>query len=1278
MSWQSGVNYKLNDVVTYEGSRYKCILSHTSHEAWKPSIFTHAVWQTSGSSTPTPVIETPVIPTPTPVTPPVTNTPVSNQTPVTSGRNLAKLLNGKRPLGAYFESWSAPWSSSTNNTLSNVKHANIVYLSFALPNCTYKRGQMSFQGTGLSFSSDFQVIKDSIAVLQARGVVVMLSVGGATYPFDANYNADGAANLVKDLNCNGIDIDWENHDQKAQFGKYISETRRALGDNYAVSAATFSVGAYGEGIYANSQPPSAYTGMSIAGLKSNGHQLDWINIMTYDASDAFDPLQAYDAHKTLYKGPLLIGAEVPPEAWGGHVINLDKVKQYVNHVKKDTSNIGGLFVWSYNKQGTPNCNDILSTSIATFGPSLPEASVTLPTSITPPVTSVPTAPQVTNLVGKKLLGFEFFQDTEGEWARIDNTTFGESEQYSYKTFDGSAGSVLDEAILDTKVVAVLYEWATGKAYSKTGFDLNNTKDVKSSPGFTTFVVKSRVVPVSTPVVVPDPVVTPVVLQPIPTTSGTTPSKLCAPYIDVNNWPPFPMTEAAKATGNLYYTLAFILDDGRGNPAFGGTNPLGWYMDEITKLRAMGGDCIISFGGANGAPLAVSIKDVNTLVAAYQKVIDMYKCKWLDFDVEGGAMEKTSVDRRNQALVILQRNNPNVKINYTLPVMPDGLDHNGLMIIKSAKASGLGVNCLNVMAMDYGQNNQQMGQAAISAGKAVKRQLVAEGYPNTTVGLCPMIGKNDTAGETFSLANAREMLDFVKSVDYVSLISFWSMNRDITQANDGIGPLFANSSVKQNQYDFVNIFKGASSTILTPTVTEQHIPATALPSVNLLGRVVLGSTIIQDNNPNWLKLDGVVIGDTFNYQSYNSGDIGGLLDQVSGDQNVAVLLYNWKTGDAYSKTGFDFNNSADTKINADFTSFIVNRNIDNITSNIGSISISSDFVKWQNGQFAINGSKFVPVGFNAYWLGYGEMRDYHTKPQIEEMFIVASKMKATTIRSHSLGFSNGSPKSLTPTSSTGFNNAAWDSIDYSFATAKKYGIKLIIPLCDGYEWYHGSLGFFTKNRGVDKTQFWTNRDVINDFKSYITAYLNHVNPYTGIAIKDAPEVAMIELGNELGNIRPGAGSNSIPNENWLREISQHIKSIDRNHLVLNSADESLGKSGDFNVRELDVHRSHFYEFDKWRIEYGANEVKKIGKPYIISEYSSHFGQDWYSYLESNKDIKGSLVWSFYPHQNGYRNGPKINHSDGFTLHYPDDNDKLLRLTNHFRKMQGLPTISSLEL
>ena len=52
---------------------------------------------------------------------------------------------------------------------------------------------------------------------------------------------------------------------------------------------------------------------------------------------------------------------------------------------------------------------------------------------------------------------------------------------------------------------------------------------------------------------------------------------------------------------------------------------------------MGGDVIISFGGANGVELAQSCTTVTALANAYQSIIDRYLLTSVDFDIEGGAI-----------------------------------------------------------------------------------------------------------------------------------------------------------------------------------------------------------------------------------------------------------------------------------------------------------------------------------------------------------------------------------------------------------------------------------------------------------------------------------------------------------------------------------------------------------------------------------------------------------------------------------------------------------------
>ena len=119
--------------------------------------------------------------------------------------SLESYMKGERTIGAYYESWSANWAGSgeTHDLAKINSSINIIYLSFVHPNCSYKKGSNSFTGTGLQFSSDFNVIKKAINLLKSRGCIVMLSVGGATYHFDV-FNPYNITDLVYDLDCSVV------------------------------------------------------------------------------------------------------------------------------------------------------------------------------------------------------------------------------------------------------------------------------------------------------------------------------------------------------------------------------------------------------------------------------------------------------------------------------------------------------------------------------------------------------------------------------------------------------------------------------------------------------------------------------------------------------------------------------------------------------------------------------------------------------------------------------------------------------------------------------------------------------------------------------------------------------------------------------------------------------------------------------------------------------------------------------------------------------------------
>jgi chitinase len=243
------------------------------------------------------------------------------------------------------------------------------------------------------------------------------------------------------------------------------------------------------------------------------------------------------------------------------------------------------------------------------------------------------------------------------------------------------------------------------------------------------------------------------------------------------------------------TLAFVLS-ADGVPKFDGTMDANIYVDQAKVVQSKGGIVRISFGGATGTELALGIKDVNKLVAAYESVITMYNTRNIDMDIEGGpASDMDSITRRNKALAILQQKYPDLKIDYTLAVMQTGLTTQGLDILKNAKAQGLKVRAINIMAMDYGNGETQMGKAAISAATATKKQCDDLGLVYEGIGITPMIGVNDTAPETFTVDNGKEVVAFAKKTPWVNFLSFWATGRDNPK----------DTKVKQVVWEFTKLF-----------------------------------------------------------------------------------------------------------------------------------------------------------------------------------------------------------------------------------------------------------------------------------------------------------------------------------------------------------------------------------------------------------------------------------------------------------------------------------------
>lgn len=297
----------------------------------------------------------------------------------------------------------------------------------------------------------------------------------------------------------------------------------------------------------------------------------------------------------------------------------------------------------------------------------------------------------------------------------------------------------------------------------------------------------------------------------------------APYIDISLYGTSSLVQVAQASGVTNFTLAFIQSSGTDQIGWAGTGTISsdtlpngvTIQSEVQALQQMGGSVTISFGGAAGIDPAVAAvtnhQGASALQAEYQSVINRYGVTSLDFDIEGAAETNTAANAlRDAAIKGLEAANPRLTISYTLPVLPTGLDNNGLAVIQQAVKDGVHIDVINIMAMDYGasvDNGGAMGTDAILAIQATEKQLTTSGL-DAKIGVTPMIGVNDVSSEVFSLSDAQNLANYVASDPRVARVSMWSMSRDNGSTAGASYASPTSSGVLQSNYAYSMILNHA--------------------------------------------------------------------------------------------------------------------------------------------------------------------------------------------------------------------------------------------------------------------------------------------------------------------------------------------------------------------------------------------------------------------------------------------------------------------------------------
>ncbi|HRI05923.1 MAG TPA: glycosyl hydrolase family 18 [Candidatus Dojkabacteria bacterium] len=303
----------------------------------------------------------------------------------------------------------------------------------------------------------------------------------------------------------------------------------------------------------------------------------------------------------------------------------------------------------------------------------------------------------------------------------------------------------------------------------------------------------------------------------------------ASYVDVTATPQFDFEQLGNTAGkNVVLSFIVASSDDSCTPTWGNAYTLN-EADEaldlnrrIARLRQLGGDVAVSFGGLLNNELSLNCLDQDKLVLAYESVINKYGIEMIDLDLEGESLSnQEAVTRLAKAISFIQskmrQRDGALGVWLTLPVIPQGLTEEGTRAIAIMLKEGVDLAGVNIMVMNYGDSKntyESLVLATKSAMQETHRQLgilyVQDGTSLSSeslwgkIGITPMIGQNDLRDEVFNISDAVVLNEYAAGIG-VMRVSMWSANRDVQCGDNYVNLSVVSDScsgVKQNRFEFL--------------------------------------------------------------------------------------------------------------------------------------------------------------------------------------------------------------------------------------------------------------------------------------------------------------------------------------------------------------------------------------------------------------------------------------------------------------------------------------------
>ncbi|MEQ8848713.1 cellulase family glycosylhydrolase [Botrimarina sp.] len=206
----------------------------------------------------------------------------------------------------------------------------------------------------------------------------------------------------------------------------------------------------------------------------------------------------------------------------------------------------------------------------------------------------------------------------------------------------------------------------------------------------------------------------------------------------------------------------------------------------------------------------------------------------------------------------------------------------------------------------------------------------------------------------------------------------------------------------------------------------------------------------------------------------------------------------------------------------------------------------------------------------------------------------------------------------------FNEEAFRTLDLVLKTAAEKGVRVIIPLVDNWHWW-GGVRQYEAFRGKPEGAFWTDPQVIADFKQTIEHVVTRTNTLTGLRYADDPAIFGWETGNEL---------DSPPD--WTRQITAYLKQLDPRHLVIDGRSLRGVPLESLDDPNVDVITTHHYPNSgnntAWSV---IDAIRRVDgkKAYFVGEFGFLPIDEARRMLDAviKHGASGALYWSLRFHR-----------------------------------------------